>query len=180
MAINDIVVLVIFGISIIGGFITGFMKSVGKRLASIGGIFASFYLGTWVCDLITNNIEPVREFSESNSWAPTVILIGSYIVVFIVFWILIRIIFSIINKALNETKALKVINKILGLVFGAMVGLILVDVYAWGLYGVSFVSSNVATWVIEDAQLGTDAFTFIKLIINYNLNAIGAVFPGLA
>ncbi len=180
MAINDIIILAILIISTVGGFISGFFKKAAKRLATVGGIFTSFYLGNWLSGILSENIAPLREFRDNYSWAPTIILIGSYIVVFIVAWLILRIILGIVNKALNDTKALKVINKILGLVFGVLSGMILVELYAWGLYGVACISEPVAQWAIADGQLNVEGnTTIIKWLLELNLGSIGATFPGL-
>ena len=179
MAINDIIILAILILSTVGGFISGFFKKASKRLAPIGGIFASFYLGNWFCGLI-ENIEVIKEFKTNYAWAPTVILIGSYIVIYVVVWLLLKIIFGIINKSLEDTKALKVINKILGLVFGVFSGMILVELYARGLYGVSCISESVAQWAIADGRLAEAGnTTIIKRLLELNLGSIGATFPGL-
>ena len=182
MAINDIILLAIIGLSIISGFISGFFKKITKKVAFVGGVFASFYLGNWLCDILATNITPLREFRDTYSWAPTVILVGSYIVVFIIVWLILRIILGIINKTLKESKALSVINKILGLVFGVLAGFILVELYAWGLYGVACISEPVAQWAIADGKLDAvgETPTIIKWLLELNLNSIGATFPGLS
>jgi hypothetical protein len=58
--------------------------------------------------------------------------------------------------------------------------MILVELYAWGLYGVACISEPVAQWAIADGQLNVEGnTTIIKWLLELNLGSIGATFPGL-
>ena len=88
---------------------------------------------------------------------------------------------KLIGGILNNTGFIgRFLDKTLGLVAGICIGFVLADVYVWVLFGLSGVSSDIATWVINDAKLALDSVNSLTgAIMNFNLNTIGATFPGL-
>lgn len=180
MAINDIVILCILGLFALSGLVGGFIKSSRKIVcAGLGGL-AAFYLGNTISKLLIDNVESIRDFAAQNDWCSLLILIGSYAVTFLAVYLIARIIMSQLSNILSSGSFGKFLDKLLGLVFALCLGFIFVDLYCWGLYGVSTMSTDVAKWVIDDTRLSLDGFqTFTKAIIEINLNAIGAVFPGI-
>ena len=181
IATNDIVILVILGIFSLSGLITGFIKKTSGLLALAGGGVASFYLGGLISGALVNNIVPIREYVESNNAGGVLVLIGSYVGVFLIVYIIIRLIMRALKEVLNSNGLGKFIDKLLGIVAGACIGLVIADVYVWILYGLSCTSVDIATWVSEDARLSLDGFqTFTKCLMEFNLHSIGATFPPLS
>lgn len=179
MAINDIVLVCIIVVFTISGFVGGFIKKISKIAGFVVGLFGSFYLGSYVSKLI-QSIGSVKTFCESNGWCSILILVLSYIIVFIVISILCRLIFKSLQKVFEAGPVGKVLNKILGLVFGICLGFIVCNLYSWGLYITANVSESAANWIISDCKLNDpSAFTLTKSLIEMNLNAANITFPHL-
>ena len=180
MATNDIVLVVIIGVFFLGGLISGFVKSTSKIFALAGGGLLSFYLGSVVSTLLIDKIDSVKDFVEANSFGSSLVLVGSYVVVFLIGFIILKIFMKALSNVLNGTGLGKFIDKVLGAVSGIAIGLIVCDIYVWALYGVAQANADVANWIIQDARLNMEGFqTFTKALMEINLNAIGQVFPGL-
>ena len=182
MSTNDIVIIALILLSALSGLIFGFVKKTSKLVSLAGAGVVCFFLGGAISGGI-NNIDSVSErASENSGWAPTVILIGSYILTFLVSYIILRIVMKLIGGILNNTGFIgRFLDKSLGLVAGVAIGFVLADIYVWILYGIACVSPDVASWVISDANLVVDGVnSFTGAIMNFNLHSIGAVFPGLA
>ena len=86
---------------------------------------------------------------------------------------------KLIGGILNNTGFVgNFLDKILGLAAGICIGFVLADVYVWALYGLSTVSTDIASRVIQDAKLAIDSVgSLTGAIMNFNLQAIGATFP---
>ncbi len=180
MAINDIVLVCILCIFTISGLVGGFIKSISKIASFVIGIFGAFYLGNLVSKLIVQNIDAVRNFCETNNWCSILILVLSYIIVFIVITLVCRLIFKSLQCVFEAGPVGQVLNKILGLVFGICLGFIICDLYSWGLYITANVSESAANWIISDCKLNDESvFTLTKSIIQLNLNALNITFPHL-
>ena len=182
MSTNDIVIIALILLSALSGLIFGFVKKTSKLVSLAGAGVVCFFLGGAISGGI-NNIDSVSErASENSGWAPTVILIGSYILTFLVSYIILRIVMKLIGGILNNTGFIgRFLDKSLGLVSGVAIGFVLADIYVWILYSIACVSPDVASWVISDANLVVDGVnSFTGAIMNFNLHSIGAVFPGLA
>lgn len=180
MAINDIVLICLILIFTLSGLISGFIKSISKFTSIALGILGSFYLGNYISNLFINNIESIGNYCANNKWCSILILIGSYIIVFLVIVILCKIIFKALDVIFESGVAGQILNKILGIVFGICVGFIFADIYSWALYFVANISEKSAIWIINDCKLNDpNTFTLTKSIIELNLNAIGLTFPHL-
>ena len=179
MATNDIVIVIIIAIFSLSGLIGGFIKNTSKLFSFAGSILLSFYLGGWVSGLLIENIQAVKEFCETNAAGPTLILIASYILTFLVGLLFLKIIFKALQNILESNGFGKFLNSMLGLVSGALIGLVVADIYCWGLYAISCVNADVAAWVIADARLLESGFqTAAKYLIEFNLSSINMTFPG--
>lgn len=180
MATNDIVIVIIIAIFSLSGLIGGFIKNTSKLFSFAGSILLSFYLGGWVSGLLIENIQAVKEFCETNAAGPTLILIASYILTFLVGLLFLKIIFKALQNILESNGFGKFLNSMLGLVSGALIGLVVADIYCWGLYAISCVNADVASWVIADARLLESGFqTAAKYLIEFNLSSINMTFPGM-
>ena len=169
MATNDIVIVIIIAIFSLSGLIGGFIKNTSKLFSFAGSILLSFYLGGWVSGLLIENIQAVKEFCETNAAGPTLILIASYILTFLVGLLFLKIIFKALQNILESNGFGKFLNSMLGLVSGALIGLVVADIYCWGLYAISCVNADVAAWVIADARLLESGFqTAAKYLIEFN------------
>lgn len=180
MATNDIVLLVIIGVFFLGGLVSGFIKSTSKLFALAGGGLLSFYLGSVVSSLLISNVSSIEEFTVSNSFGSSLVLVGSYVGVFLIGFLVLKIFMKALSNVLNGTALGKGIDKILGGISGIAIGLVVCDIYVWALYGIAQANAEVAAWIIQDARLNMEGFqTFTKALMEINLNAIGQVFPGL-
>lgn len=180
MATNDIVLLVILGIFFLGGLVSGFIKSSSKLFSLAGGAVLSFYLGGVVSGLLIKNIEAIQNFVNENSFGSSIILISSYIGIFLIGFLVLLLITKTLSKLLNSNGIGRFFDKVLGAVAGIAIGFVICDVYVWCLYGFSCANGEIATWVLNDAKLNLEGFqTFTKWLMEFNLNAIGEVFPGL-
>ena len=180
MATNDIVLLAIVGVFFLGGLISGFVKSSSKIFALAGGGLLSFYLGGVVSKLLIDKIEAVQNWVNSNSFGSSLILIASYVGVFLVTFLVLKLILKFFSNLLSGGGIGKFFDKLLGAVAGVAIGFIVADLYVWVLYGLGSANTDIANWVIEDAKLGLDGFqSLTKSIMELNLNAIGATFPGI-
>ena len=180
MAINDIVILIIVSIFALSGLIGGFIKNTSKLFSFAGSALLSFYLGGWVSGLLIDNVQAINDFCTSNSAGPTLILIASYILTFLVGLLFLKIIFKALQNILESNGFGKFINSTLGLISGALIGIVVADIYCWGLYAISCVNADVASWVIADARLLESGFqTAAKYLIEFNLSSINMTFPGM-
>ena len=180
MATNDIVLLVILGIFFLGGLISGFIKSSSKIFSLAGGAVLSFYLGGVVSGLLIKKVEAVTNFVNENSFGSSLVLVGSYAGIFLIGFLVILLLTKALSKILNSNGIGKFFDKLLGAAAGIAIGFVICDVYVWALYGFSCANAEIATWVLNDAKLNLEGFqTFTKWLMEFNLNAIGEVFPGL-
>lgn len=180
MAINDIVILIIVSIFALSGLIGGFIKNTSKLFSFAGSALLSFYLGGWVSGLLIDNVQAINDFCTNNSAGPTLILIASYILTFLVGLLFLKIIFKALQNILESNGFGKFINSTLGFISGALIGIVVADIYCWGLYAISCVNGDVASWVIADARLLESGFqTAAKYLIEFNLSSINMTFPGM-
>ncbi len=180
MAINDIVLICLILIFTLSGLISGFIKSISKITSYALGVLGSFYLGNYISGLFIQNIESIKNYCENNQWCSILILVLSYIVVFLAIVLLCKIIFKALNVIFESGTVGKILNKILGIVFGICIGFIFADLYSWALYFVANISESSASWIINDCKLNEpNTFTLTKSIIEINLNALGLTFPHL-
>ncbi len=180
MATNDIVLVVIIGVFFLGGLVSGFVKSTSKLFALAGGGLLSFYLGSVVSSLLISNVSAIEEFTSSNSFGGSLVLVASYVGVFLIGFIVLKIFMKALSNVLNGTALGRGIDKLLGAISGIAIGLVVCDIYVWALYGIAQANAEVANWIIQDARLSMEGFqTFTKALMEINLNAIGQSFPGL-
>lgn len=179
MSINDIVIIALIILSTISGLVSGFVKKSSKIVSLAGAGIFCFYLGGTISGLLTEKVEPIRNWLAENSWGSGLVLVLCYILTFLVAYIVLRIIMKLIGGILNNTGFVgNFLDKVLGLVAGICIGFVLADVYVWALYGLSTVSTDIASWVIQDAKLAIDSVNSLTgAIMNFNLQTIGATFP---
>lgn len=179
MAISDIVIIALIVLSALSGLFSGFVKKTSGLVCVCGTALITFYLGGTIANLLSTKVTPIVEWLAENEWGSFLVLVLSYVGTVIVSFILLRIIMKILESIVNALGIVgSAINKILGLAAGICVGFVLADVYVWGLYGLSLVSPDIATWVIEDAKLALDGVnSFTQAIMNFNLGTINATFP---
>lgn len=181
MSINDIVIIALIILSTISGLVSGFAKKTSKIVSLAGAGLICFYLGGTISKVLIDTVDSVSSWVEANPWGSGLVLAGAYVVTFLLSYIILRIVMKLIGGVLNNTGFIgRFLDKTLGLVAGICIGFVLADVYVWVLFGLSGVSSDIATWVINDAKLALDSVNSLTgAIMNFNLNTIGATFPGL-
>ena len=171
MSINDIVIIALIILSTISGLVSGFVKKSSKIVSLAGAGIFCFYLGGTISSLLTEKVDPIRNWLVENSWGSGLVLVLCYILTFLVTYIILRIIMKLIGGILNNTGFVgNFLDKVLGLAAGICIG--------WALYGLSTVSTDIASWVIQDAKLAIDSVgSLTGAIMNFNLQTIGATFP---
>ena len=180
MATNDIVLLVIIGVFFLGGLVSGFVKSSSKLFCLAGGGVLSFYLGGVVSGLLIEKVEAISNFVNANSFGASLVLVGSYIGVFLLGFLVLWLLTKALGSLVNANGAGKFFDRLLGAVAGIAIGFVICDIYVWCLYGFSCANTEIASWVISDAKLNMNGFqTLTKWIMEFNLNSIGEVFPGI-
>lgn len=179
MSISDIVIIALVVLSTISGVVSGFVKKSSKFVCLAGAGLVCFYLGGTISDFLIHNVEPIVNWLASNDWASGLVLAGCYVATFLVAYLILFIVMKLIGGILNSTGFVgRFLDKVLGLAAGVAIGFVLADIYVWALYGLSCVSPDIASWVIQDAKLAVDSVgSLTGAIMNFNLGTIGATFP---
>ena len=103
MSINDIVIIALIILSTISGLVSGFVKKSSKIVSLAGAGIFCFYLGGTISSLLTEKVDPIRNWLVENSWGSGLVLVLCYILTFLVAYIILRIIMKLIGGILNNT-----------------------------------------------------------------------------
>jgi membrane protein required for colicin V production len=128
MSILDILIGIPLIWAMYKGFTKGFIIEVATLLALILGIYGAIHFSDFTADFIQN------KFSYDSNYME--------IIAFIVTFLLIVIILNVIGKMLNsfiEAISLGLINRILGVVFGLLKGILILSIF---IYFVNFLDKK--------------------------------------
>lgn len=110
----DIIILVFLAISVFQGFRRGFVMELASLLALILGIWAAFYFSSWTEDILDSY------FNIPEKYLSAVAFVTTFAVVAIVITLL-----GLLIDRFLEMIALGFINKLLGLFFGLLKGIVI-------------------------------------------------------
>jgi uncharacterized membrane protein required for colicin V production len=96
-----------------------------------------------------------------------IILIGSYVVTFLVSWILLLITASQLRKATKEIKLFKFIDSVLGIGLGALRAAVVIGILFFIAIPVSFAVPQVADFMTTDLAVNSEAFSIGKTIYEF-------------
>ncbi|WP_294430521.1 CvpA family protein [uncultured Treponema sp.] len=111
----DIVFLIIIAAFAIMAMIHGFIQELFGKIAVIAGVVAGFYF----CGLLAPHISKIIKI-------PAVDVVLAFILVFITAFLLVKIV-QIIISTIFSGEILKSLDRVLGLAFGAIEGLLIVS-----------------------------------------------------
>lgn len=111
----DIVFLLIIGVFALISMIHGLIQELFGKLAVIAGLVAGFYF----CGLLAPHVEKIIKI-------PAIDIIVAFIIIFITGFLIVKII-QIIVHSIFSGEILKSLDKILGLFFGAVEGILVVS-----------------------------------------------------
>ncbi|MBQ9281017.1 MAG: CvpA family protein [Treponema sp.] len=111
----DIVFLIIIAFFALVAMVHGLIKELFGKLAVIAGIVAGFYF----CGMLAPHIEKIIKI-------PAVDVVLAFILVFITAFLIVKII-QIIVGAIFSGEIMKSLDRVLGLAFGAVEGLLIVS-----------------------------------------------------
>ncbi len=171
MSVLDIVVLIIIGLGAITGAIKGLFNKASGLISLLCAAVVAYFASTPLNNLFISN-GYYQSMYDSIGYDTTNLLmfIVVFIVIFIICFIVVKLIFKALNSAFESIGFLKVINKLLGLVFGAALSLALccIILYFLGWIGNSVTSFN--DWLQADLDksfgLARGLFDFAYVVVD--------------
>lgn len=113
-----------------------------------------------------------NEYTVGEVLAQCVSYFVFLVVAFLILFIIIRIITGILNKlfeSLEQVPVIDSVNKLLGAVINAAIGILFVCLISYGLTFVIPLDNSVSTWLIETMKLNeNDVFTISKFFYQNN------------
>jgi uncharacterized membrane protein required for colicin V production len=116
-----------------------------------------------------------RPLGEALAYSITelVMVILSFVSLFILSRIVLSFVFGNLSKSIKTNKVLSSLDRILGLVFGALKGSVFIFVGFTALIGLSLLNQDLNTWMIDQLQLNTDAWTLSKTLYEWVVEFVG-------
>ena len=113
-----------------------------------------------------------KEYTVGEVLAQCVSYFVFLVVAFLILFIIIRIITGILNKlfeSLEQVPVIDSVNKLLGAVINAAIGILFVCLISYGLTFVIPLDNSVSTWLIETMKVNeNDVFTISKFFYQNN------------
>lgn len=106
-----------------------------------------------------------------------IILIGSYVVTFLVGWILILILGKQLVKLTETVKVFKFFDAILGAGLGLVRAALVIGIVILIAVPISFVVPSVNSFIVQDLALDTEAMSIGRFLYETVLGLIGSVLP---
>lgn len=167
----DILAVLLIGISLIGGLITGVMNRMIKLVAVIGGIAISYFFGNIISKAICN-IEIVQAWINNDfKYGGIVILVCTYILLFLISELLIFLLLKPLEKLLTSTGVGRFFNHLLGGVVGVFSGFLLTSIIYLIMYWIGTYNKDVYNWIYVEFGYSENKMTISRWILDFALDA---------
>lgn len=168
----DILAVIVLVIFFAGGLISGFYSKFSRFVAVVGAITITYFLAGTIAGAICS-IESVNEWINSFEMGGIIILVSTYLVLFLVFLVLLMLFLKPIEKLLTGGPIRQTINKILGGVIGLATGFFVCSLYLLLTYFIA--KNNVDVNSRFQSELGYESgvMTLSRFILDFAMRAVG-------
>ncbi|MDY2728421.1 MAG: CvpA family protein [Candidatus Onthovivens sp.] len=166
-SITDIIIIILILIPTIFGLIKGIIPKLSGLLSFVLSGTITYYIATPIASLLVGTDFYSNLQNAIGNWAPAILEILCYVVIFVIFLLLIKIFMHFLLKAIAKGKIAKTIDKLLGSIFGLATGLFIATIYLLIFYGLTKVSPSIQAFYVSDLSLNTDSFTISKVLMKY-------------
>ncbi len=168
----DILAVIVLVVFFVGGLISGFINKFAKLVAVVGAITVTYFFAGAIAGAICN-IESVNEWVNSFEMGGIIILVSTYLILFLIVLVVLMLFLKPIIKLLTGGPIRQTINKILGGVVGLATGFFVCSLYLLLTYFIAKNNPDVNTWF--QAELGYDSgvMTVSRFILDFAMKAVG-------
>jgi uncharacterized membrane protein required for colicin V production len=96
----------------------------------------------------------------------------SFIAVYIIARLVISFLLSKIRNLVNSNKIVSSIDRLLGLLFGALKAAVLIGIVMLGFIGLSLINVEVNTWLASQLQLSEETFSIASVVYQLMINLL--------
>lgn len=174
---HDIVILVILGLFLIGGAISGFANKFTKFISVVGALAITYFFSAAIANAICG-IDVVKEWINGFEAGGLIILVGTYVVLFIVsLALLLAFITPISNFFLNGGPIRNTINHCLGAILGLFIGFLICSIYLLILNALGNIGDNNAIGEFINTSFGysENKLTLSRMILDFALGSVGKI-----
>ncbi len=175
-SITDLIIILIILTFTVIGFVRGIFSKLLGLISFVSALIIAYYIASPISSLLVgtsfyNSIVG----SIGSSWAGTIFLIVIGLICFIIIYIVLRILSKTIILAINKGKILGAINKLIGGVFGLIIGIFIATIYLLIFYGLAKVDPGIGAFYVEDLAINSNDFTLSKLMLKSIMNLFGSI-----
>lgn len=174
---HDFVILVILALFLIGGAISGFANKFIKFISIVGALAITYFFSATIANAICN-IREVKEWIAEFEAGGLIILLGTYIILFIISLVLLLAFAAPITKFFLSGGVIRnTINHTLGAIIGLFIGFLFVSIYLLILNGLAQIGDNNPINDFINSSFGYDdnVMTLSRWILDFAIGSVGKI-----
>lgn len=174
---HDIIILVILGIFLIGGAISGFANRFIKFLSVIGALAITYFFSAAIANAICG-IDAVKEWINEFEAGGIIILVSTYVLLFVISLALIlAFVTPIANFFLKGGPIRNTINHALGAILGLFIGFLISSIYLLILNALGNLGDNNALgeFIYTSFGYSENKMTLSRMILDFALGSVGKI-----